>query len=72
LLAVGRLIVAHKGTVVQLLLKFLKGKIKMSKEFEILKLKNRISLLSNRDSERNARLINKAKRRLRKLGYIVA
>jgi hypothetical protein len=43
----------------------------MSKEFEIMKLKNRISLLTNRDSERNARLINKAKRRLRKLGYTI-
>lgn len=42
----------------------------MSKEFEILKLKNRINLLTNRDGERNVRLINKAKRRLRKLGYI--
>jgi hypothetical protein len=71
LLAVGRLIAAHKGAVVQLLLKILKGKIKMSKEFEIMKLKNRISLLTNRDSERNVRLINKAKRRLRKLGYTI-
>ena len=34
---------------------------------EILKIENRIALLSNRDPVRNMRIINKLKRQLRKL-----
>lgn len=38
-----------------------------SKEIQIMNLENRITLLSNRDPVGNARIINKAKRRLRRM-----
>lgn len=47
---------------------FIKGECKMlSKEIQIMNLENHIALLSNRDSVGNARIINKAKRRLRRM-----
>lgn len=39
----------------------------LTKEIKMMNLENRIELLSNRDPVRNARLINKAKRRLRRM-----
>ena len=39
----------------------------LTKEIVMMNLENRIALLSNRDPVGNARLINKAKRRLRKM-----
>ena len=38
----------------------------LTKEIKMMNLENRIELLSNRDPVRNVRLINKAKRRLRR------
>ena len=39
----------------------------LTKEIMMMNLENRIALLSNRDPVENARLINKAKRRLRRM-----
>ena len=39
----------------------------LTKEIKMMNLENRVELLSNRDPVRNARLINKAKRRLRRM-----
>ena len=39
----------------------------LTREIVMMNLENRITLLSNRDPVGNARLINKAKRRLRKM-----
>jgi hypothetical protein len=39
----------------------------LTKEIVMMNLENRIALLSNRDPVGNARLINKAKRRLRRM-----
>jgi hypothetical protein len=39
----------------------------LTKEIMMMNLENRIALLSNRDPVGNARLINKAKRRLRRM-----
>lgn len=39
----------------------------LSKEIQIMNLENRIALLSNRDPVGNIRIINKAKRRLRRM-----
>jgi hypothetical protein len=39
----------------------------LTKEIVMMNLENRITLLSNRDPVGNARLINKAKRRLRRM-----
>lgn len=47
---------------------FIKGECEMlSKEIQIMNLENRIALLSNRDPVGNTRIINKAKRRLRRM-----